>query len=86
MLTDQAGRLFIPLAITKTLANRLIAEVAQLLGNTVAVCRKSYIHPRVLALLTNSTAHGCVRMTATRHQTGLTASDGAFLAFIKHPK
>ena len=72
--------------ITKTLANRLIAEVAQLLGNTVAVCRKSYIHPRVLALLTDSTAHGYARMTAARHQTGLTASDGAFLAFLKRPK
>jgi DNA topoisomerase-1 len=72
--------------ITKTLANRLIAEVAQLLGNTVAVCRKSYIHPRVLALLTDSTAHGHARMTAARHQTGLTASDSAFLAFLKRQK
>jgi DNA topoisomerase-1 len=28
----------------------VIAEVARCLGNTVAVCRKSYIHPEVLAL------------------------------------
>ena len=28
----------------------VIAEVAQRLGNTAAVCRKSYIHPEVLAL------------------------------------
>lgn len=73
-------------AITKTLANRLIAEVAQLLGNTAAVCRKSYIHPQVLALLTDSTAQGSVQATAARRQTGLTASDGAFLAFLKRLK
>ena len=73
-------------AITKTLANRLIAEVAQLLGNTVAVCRKSYIHPQVLALLMDSTAQRAVQTTAARRQTGLTASDGAFLAFLKRLK
>ena len=73
-------------AITKTLANRLIAEVAQLLGNTVAVCRKSYIHPQVLKLLTDSTADHSVQATAARRKTGLTASDGAFLAFLKRLK
>lgn len=29
---------------------RILAQVACLLGNTPAVCRKSYVHPRVLAL------------------------------------
>ena len=32
-------------------ANQLLAEVARRLGNTVAVCRKSYVHPRVLETL-----------------------------------
>jgi len=41
-------------AITATVANQPIAEVAQLLGNTVAVCRKSYVHPEVLALLSKT--------------------------------
>ncbi len=31
-------------------ARQVIAQVARQLGNTVAVCRKSYIHPQVLAL------------------------------------
>jgi DNA topoisomerase-1 len=29
---------------------KMLAEVAQALGNTPAVCRKSYVHPQVLAL------------------------------------
>ena len=36
---------------TTAIANRLLAEVAGRLGNTVAVCRKFYVHPSVLALL-----------------------------------
>ena len=32
-------------------AKELLAEVAKRLGNTVAVCKKSYVHPRVLAAL-----------------------------------
>ncbi|HEY0856532.1 MAG TPA: DNA topoisomerase IB [Albitalea sp.] len=31
-------------------ANEILAEVAQRLGNTVAVCRKAYVHPQVLEL------------------------------------
>ncbi|MEP6504443.1 MAG: hypothetical protein ABJD97_13990, partial [Betaproteobacteria bacterium] len=31
-------------------AKQVVAQVAQRLRNTVAVCRKSYIHPQVLAL------------------------------------
>jgi DNA topoisomerase-1 len=74
-------------AITKTLANRLVSEVAQLLGNTAAVCRKSYIHPQVMALLMNTQLlePPPARQTA-RRQTGLTVSDAAFLAFLKHLK
>ncbi len=32
-------------------AKRLLGEVAERLGNTVAVCRKAHVHPRVLAFL-----------------------------------
>ena len=34
--------------MTRRDANQLLAEVAQRLGNTVAVCRKAYVHPRVM--------------------------------------
>ena len=32
-------------------AKELLGEVAKRLGNTVAVCKKSYVHPRVLEVL-----------------------------------
>lgn len=74
-------------AITKTLANRLITEVAQQLGNTPAVCRKSYIHPQVLALLSNATSSDAAKgATAPHRRAGLTVVDGAFLAFLKRLK
>lgn len=74
-------------AITKTLANRLIAEVAQLSGNTAAVCRKSYIHPQVLALLTlPDTAKARAPAKPIARKTGLTAGDSDFLAFLKRLK
>ena len=70
-------------AITATGANRLIAEVAQLLGNTVAVCHKSYIHPEVLALLLKTkTVSAASKAAQPRRKTGLTACDCAFLAFL----
>ena len=74
-----------PTAASPSLANHVMAEVAQLLGNTVAVCRKSYIHPRVLALLTEQ-GRQPVRAPAkpAARKTGLTAQDCAFLAFLKH--
>ena len=83
-------------AVSKTLANRLIGEVAQLLGNTVAVCRKSYIHPQVLALMTTpppvqgkSKPPRAPARTAARtaaRTTGLKAPESAFLAFLKRLK
>ena len=72
------------IAITEPLANRLITEVARLLGNTPAVCRKSYIHPQVLALLTDASITAPQASVAKpRRATGLTACDAAFLAFLK---
>jgi DNA topoisomerase-1 len=70
-------------AITAAVANRLIAQVAQLLGNTVAVCRKSYIHPEVLALLLNAkTMPSGSKAAPPKRKAGLTTSDCAFLAFL----
>ena len=76
-----------PTAASTSLANHVIAEVAQLLGNTVAVCRKSYIHPRVLALLTAREGKP-VRASAkpAARRIGLTTEDCAFLAFLKRQK
>ena len=76
-----------PTTASISLANHVIAEVAQLLGNTVAVCRKSYIHPRILALLTAREGKP-VRASAkpAARRIGLTTEDCAFLAFLKHQK
>jgi len=71
-------------AITATVANGLIAEVALLLGNTVAVCRKSYIHPAVLALLLKTRIISTASKEAQpRRKAGLTTSECAFLVFVR---
>jgi DNA topoisomerase-1 len=70
-------------SITVTVANQLIAEVAQLLGNTVAVCRKSYIHPEVVALLLKtSTMAAASKAARPKRKAGLTTRECAFLAFL----
>jgi len=60
---------------------RLLAEVAARLGNTVAVCRKAYVHPRVLALLTGG-AKGDPAMAPAR-RAGLSSPERGLLAFLK---
>jgi DNA topoisomerase-1 len=71
-------------AITATVANGLIADVAQLLGNTVAVCRKSYIHPEVLALLLKTkTMSAPAKAAQPKRKAGLTISECAFLTFVR---
>lgn len=63
-------------------ANQLLAEVAARLGNTVAVCRKAYVHPRVLALLTGETQRDGV-VTAAPRRAGLASAEREFLGFLK---
>ena len=71
-------------AMTATVANQLIAEVAHLLGNTAAVCRKSYIHPEVLALLLNTRpVSTALKAAQLKRKTGLTVGESAFLSFLR---
>ena len=67
-------------------AKRVLEEVASRLGNTVAVCRKAYVHPRVLALLTDASAaqHGAAANPLVR-RAGLTSAERALLAFLGRP-
>ena len=67
---------------TAAQANRLLAEVAVHLGNTLAVCRKSYVHPRVLALLAGEPESRKASAGATKRTAGLTASEQDFLALL----
>jgi DNA topoisomerase-1 len=66
---------------------RAIRQVAERLGNTVAVCRKSYVHPAVIAsfmdgtLPTFVTARGVAR--APHAGTGLRAEETAVLKLLE---
>jgi DNA topoisomerase-1 len=62
-----------------TRVKRLVSEVARALGNTVAVCRKAYVHPRVLQALAEPLAELPQVPAAPR---ALHASERLFLAWI----
>ena len=70
------------LQATAAQANQLLAEVASQLGNTLAVCRKSYVHPRVLALLAGGPESRKTSTRSIKRKAGLTASEQDFLALL----
>jgi len=65
-------------------ANQLLAEVAKRLGNTVAVCKKSYVHPRVLETLATQVDSEALARLAGRRRAGLNAAERRLLAFLDH--
>jgi DNA topoisomerase-1 len=68
---------------TAAAANRLLARVAARLGNTVAVCRKSYVHPRVLELLTVAVSEGLnAEAVPPPRKVGLSLAERRFLSFL----
>jgi len=54
-------------AEARRLVREALAHVARQLGNTVAVCRKSYVHPRVLACFVEGTLADSLACAAGRH-------------------
>jgi DNA topoisomerase-1 len=68
-------------AAARLSANQLIAAVAKRLGNTVAVCRKAYIHPRVLQVLAAEAGEAGPELRALRRP-GLDPAERRFLAFL----
>jgi len=68
---------------------QVLAAVARRLGNTPAVCRKAYIHPRVLALgesLGDEAARRALRQqrwTAPATRAGLNAAECQLLALLR---
>ena len=70
-------------------ARSVLAEVARLLGNTPAVCRKSYIHPAVMALgasLVNDDEFQQAlwrKLDAGSRPARVYAAEGRLLAFLK---
>jgi DNA topoisomerase-1 len=64
-------------------AKELLTEVARRLGNTVAVCKKAYVHPRVLeALAAPAEASLLTRLEGAKRRAGLAASERRLLAFL----
>jgi len=75
------------------IARQILVEVARQLGNTPAVCRKSYIHPAVLALgegLASDTGPGLQRVWQRLGRSGasprgLSAAERRLQAFLRKP-
>jgi DNA topoisomerase-1 len=64
--------------------NRAVESVARRLGNTPAICRKSYIHPAVLAAYVEGRLHaGLERARQRPRRDGLSAAENAVLAFLE---
>lgn len=73
-------------------AKAILAEVARQLGNTPAVCKKSYVHPAVLELgahLASGSGPGMqsvwARLGASAAPRGLSAAERRLLAFLRKP-
>jgi DNA topoisomerase-1 len=64
-------------------AKELLAEVAKRLGNTVAVCKKSYVHPRVLEALARELDDEILaELDKGSRRAGLSAGERRLLAFL----
>jgi len=71
-------------AANRLSANEVLRQVAHRLGNTVAVCKKSYVHPRVLEVLAARAVDEAERLRAKAplRRPGLTAGERQLLAFL----
>jgi DNA topoisomerase-1 len=74
--------------ITKRQINAMIAEVAARLGNTPAICRRSYIHPLVIENGRRGIvlAHGAPVAVPRAPVAGLNAAERALLRFLRPAK
>ena len=64
----------------------LLAEVAKRLGNTVAVCKKSYVHPRVLEVLASELDDALrAGLEKAQRRDGLDVAERRLLAFLSRP-
>jgi len=72
--TELAGVAFKSATEAKRNVVKAIERVAKRLGNTKAVCRKSYIHPAVLDAYMNGVTMGAARVTGTTRAARVTRS------------
>jgi DNA topoisomerase-1 len=67
----------------KRAVNQAIDQVAEALGNTRAVCRKSYVHPQVFDAFTDGTlAKALAPQRGCKPMKGLDAAERAVLDFL----
>ena len=60
----------------------IIQQVADELGNTPAICRKCYIHPRVIEAFLAGELNG---LRKSRKRQNLSAEEATLLAFLSRP-
>jgi len=66
----------------KKAVRAVVAGVAEELGNTIAVCRKCYIHPQIISAF----EAGALRLRVPpRGRGGLSAAEHAVLAYLRRP-
>jgi DNA topoisomerase I len=77
----------LPPAITKTAGAKAIVEVvdevAKVLGNTRAVCRKCYIHPAVFDAFLSGVTLSSVTLSRSKATAGLTAAEARLVALLQ---
>ena len=61
----------------------MIEPVAEALGNTVAISRKSYVHPRLIEAVRDAPTDPLAGMKRPRARRGLSSAETAFLAFLR---
>jgi DNA topoisomerase-1 len=64
-------------------AKEILGEVAARLGNTVAVCRKAYVHPSVLELASREWEGDDESAAPPRRRAGLSHAEAELLEFLK---
>lgn len=67
---------------TRRELNDVLADVAQRLGNTVAVCRKSYVHPQVLEATPARLRSAAERLAALRRRRGWSVAERQLVAYL----
>ena len=67
---------------TRRELNDVLADVAKRLGNTVAVCRKSYVHPRVLEATPDRLRAAGEGLAALRRRRGWSVAERQLIAYL----
>ena len=72
-------------ATCRRTANQMLADVAKRLGNTIAVCKKSYVHPRVLESLAAAVDPEALARLTPKRRAGLSTAERRLLQFLSRP-